>query len=226
VAAFPVSHPTDAVGWTKVLDSYNPDAVHAWGLRKALHHLGLTDVRGGESASLTVLSLSSDPGALAIGPQVAVFAASLGIPTALIIDPQQDANTTAALRAACAVPPSQQSKRSGQLRVMLRDRDRGDRLPRPMLAIVVAVADAQTPRVAGAMRTAVTVLGVSAGAVTAEQLARAAAMAEADSRQISGILVADPDSMDHTTGRLPQLAPPSHRRQPTRLTSTPMETRW
>src|SRR6516225_6761807 len=55
----------------------------------------------GGGSSLIVLSLSSDPGALALGPQLAAFAASLGIPTALVIGPQQDANAVAALRAAC-----------------------------------------------------------------------------------------------------------------------------
>ena len=62
------------------------------------------------------------------------------------------------------------------------------------------------------MRTTATVLGVSAGAATAEQLARVAASAAADGRDIAGILVADPDPADHTTGRLPQLARPAHRR--------------
>ena len=45
-----------------------------------------------------VLSLSSDPRAIALGPQLAVFAASQGIPTALVIGPQQDATVTATLR--------------------------------------------------------------------------------------------------------------------------------
>ena len=49
-------------------------------------------------------------------------------------------------------------------------------------------------------------LGVASGAVTAQQLARVAASAAADGRDIVGILVADPDPADQTTGRLPQLA--------------------
>ena len=55
--------------------------------------------------SLAVLSLSSDPGPLALGPQLAVFAASLGIPTTLVIGPQQDATPRPrfAPRAPCAV---------------------------------------------------------------------------------------------------------------------------
>ncbi len=40
---------------------------------------------------------------------------------------------------------------------------------------------------------------------TAEQLARAAVTAAADGREIAGILVADPDPGDNTTGRMPHL---------------------
>jgi capsular polysaccharide biosynthesis protein len=229
LASIPVAHPSDAAGWTRLLEEYNPGAVPAWNLRKALQHLGLTDLKGGSGGSLAVLSLSSDPGALALGPQLAVFAASLGIPTALVVGPQQDANVTATLRAACAVPPPAESKRPDQLRVSVRDQDDAEhqpdgagagRQPDAALTTVVAVVDAQTPRVAGTIRTTATVLGVSAGRTTAEQLARVAASLAADGRQIAGILVADPDSADHTTGRVPQLAPPSHRRLPTRLTGT------
>jgi capsular polysaccharide biosynthesis protein len=227
LAAIDVHHPSDPAGWTSLLENYRPGAVQAWSLRKTLHILGLTDPRGGNGASVALLTLSSDPRALALGPQLAVFAASLGIPTALVIGPQQDANATAALRAACAVPPSAQSKRSNQLRVTVQDHGGVDRLPRAELVVAVAVVDAQAPRAAETRRTAVTVLGVSAKAATAEQLARVAASAAADGREIAGILVADPDSTDHTTGRLPRLDPPKHRRMPTRLTDdATTETRW
>jgi hypothetical protein len=50
------------------------------------------------------------------------------------------------------------------------------------------------------------VLAVTSGAASAEQLARVAVSVTADGRDIAGILVADPDSSDRTTGRLPQLA--------------------
>ena len=78
-------------------------------------------VSNGESLSVAVLSLSSDRRALALGPQLAVFAASLGIPTALVVGPQQDMNATAALRAACEAPPSQGP--SSQLRLAVADED-------------------------------------------------------------------------------------------------------
>jgi hypothetical protein len=94
-----------------------------------------------------------------------------------------------------------------------------------VLNVLVAVVDGQNPQVADTTRTTAAVLGVSAGAVTAEQVARAAASAAAAGRDIIGILVADPDPDDHTTGRLPQLSRPTHRRGPTRMTGTTAETR-
>jgi hypothetical protein len=90
---------------------------------------------------------------------------------------------------------------------------------------VVGVVDGHAPRVADTMRAATTILGVSAGAVTAEQLARVAASAATAGREIAGVLVADPDPADHTTGRIPQLARPAHRKTPTRTSGTPTETR-
>jgi capsular polysaccharide biosynthesis protein len=211
LASLPVRHPSNPAAWTRLLDDYKPGAVQAWSLRKTLQHLGLTDVRGGNGASLAVLSLSSDRGALALGPQLAVYAASLGIPTALVIGPQQDANVTAALRAACGAPLSAQSNRSRRLRVSVRDQE-GAELPKAPLTVVVTVVDTQAPEVAGSMRAATMVLGVSAGVVTAEQLARVAVSAAGDGRQIAGIMVADPDPTDHTSGRLLEMAPATHRK--------------
>ncbi len=228
LASIRVVHPSGAAGWAKLLADYEPGAVDAWRLRKALQHLGLADVnlngsQPGNDSSLEVLSFGFDSGALALGPQLAVFAASRGMPTALIVGPQQDVNAAATLRAACAAPPAP-SRPSSQLRVIVKDHDSGIRRPDAALTVVVAVVDGQNPQVADTTRTTATVLGVSAGAVTAEQVARIAASAAAVGRDISGILVADPDPGDHTTGRLPQLVRPAHRRGPTRMTGTTAET--
>lgn len=224
LASIRVVHPSGAAGWTKLLADYEPGAVDAWRLRKALQFLGLADMNPNGSrsggSSLEVISFGSDSGALALGPQLAVFAASRGIPTALVVGPQQDMKVSATLRAACAAPPAP----SSQLQVIVRDHDSGTRPPDAALTVLVAVVDGQNPQVADTTRTTTTVLGVSAGAVTAEQIARTAASAAAAGRDITGILVADPDPDDHTTGRLPQLSRPAHRKGPTRLTGTTAET--
>ncbi len=229
LASIRVAHPSGAAGWTKLMTDYEPGAVDAWRLRKALQHLGLADVnlngsQPGSGSSLEVLSFGFDSGALALGPQLAVFAASRGIPTALVVGPQQDVNATATLRAACAVPPAP-SRQSTQLQVIVRDHDSGTRPPDAVLTVVVAVVDGQNPQVADTTRTTATVLGVSAGTATAEQVARVAASAAAAGRDITGILVADPDPEDHTTGRLPQLARPAQRSGPTRMTGNTVETK-
>ena len=239
LASIPVGHPTDAAGWTRLLEDYNPAAVHAWQLRMAMQQLGMAARPGplplrrrwrkswdnGNRLSIVVLSLSSDPGALALGPQLAVFAASLGIPTALVIGPQQDANATATLHAACAAPPSGSSKRSGLLRATVSEDSNVDLDSDTALAVVVTVIDSQDMKMPDTMRTTVTVIGVSAAAATAEQLARAAAVAAGDGREIAGILVADPESTDRTSGRIPQPVRPRRHRRPSSLTGIMTEIR-
>jgi hypothetical protein len=91
--------------------------------------------------------------------------------------------------------------------------------------VLASVVDRQQPRVDETPRAAVTVLAISPGTATAEQLARFAVSAAADGRNIAGIIVADPDAADRTTGRLPQPARPTRRRMPTRINGTTTETR-
>jgi capsular polysaccharide biosynthesis protein len=221
LASFPVAHPGDAAGWMKLLEDYKPAAVHAFRLQQALQQLGTASAGAGNGSgrgrpSVTVLSVSSDPGAFALGPQLAVFAASQGIPTTLVVGALQDVKAAATLRTACAVPPSTSSRRPAELRVTVAD-GAADVKADGTLTVVVAVVDGQHPEVPDMARTAATVLGVSAGAATAEQLARVAMSAALVGRDITGILVADPEPTDRTTGRIPQLPRSSHRRLPTRL---------
>ena len=220
LASISVRHPTGTARWNRLLDDYEPSAADAFRLRNALNELGLAEIMSADSgagSSLSVLSFSFDERALALGPQLAAFTASLGIRTALVIGPQPDTKAAAALRAATS--PS--SRRSGQLQVISTDSDNLDQPPDAALTVVVAVVDGRTPQLADLMRTDAMVLGVSAGAATAEQLARIAASAAADDRRVAGILVADPDPADPTTGRLPQLARPTQTNMPTRLAGTP-----
>jgi len=230
LAAVPVGRPSDPAGWAELLVNYQPQAVHAWQLRTVLRYFGVTGqalvVTQGDGAeqaaarddgvSLCVVSLSSDPGALALGPQLAVFAASQGIPAALVIGPQQDADAAAALRTACAALPSSPDRPS-LLRVAAADDQDAGQQEGTLLTVVVVVVDDRAPKMAAAVRTAATVLGVSAGRATAEQLARAAVAAGSNGREVAGILVADPEPTDKTTGRVPQLIRPPRRRLPNRL---------
>jgi capsular polysaccharide biosynthesis protein len=228
LASFPVDHPAGVRGWAKLLDDYKPEALHALQLRRVLQQLEMAaaEVRLGSQKrqwSFTVLSLSSDPRALALGPQLATFAASQGIPTALVIGPQQDVAVTATLRTVCAAP-SASSNRPRDLRVLVADSDVEEQ-PDAVLTVVVAVVDSRSPLVPDTIRTTAALLGVTSGVATADQLARAAVSAAAAGREITGILVADPDPDDTTTGHLPQLGRRAQRRMPTRMTGMTTEIR-
>jgi len=233
LASFPVRHPKDAAGWTEILENYEPAARDAWRMRQALQQLGIPGIgvnneilnngSDGYGASLAVLSLSTDPGAIALGPQLAVHAALMGIPTVLVISPQEDLPAAATLRAACAAPPSQPSKRPGNLQVIADyDADLSGRF-QGELTVYVAVADGRALQLPHTMRESMMILGVSAGAATAEQIAQVAVAVAAHGRGIAGILVADPEPADHTTGLVPQLARPTRRGMPTRLGSRATE---
>jgi capsular polysaccharide biosynthesis protein len=219
LASLPVSHPGNAQDWAKLLDSYQPGAVHAWRLRKTLQHLNVSGVnvtgdREGPAPVVAVVTLTGDPRALALGPQLAAFSASLGIPTALAIGPSGDPNLTVALRTACAGWKG--SRTSLQTTVLDPD---SPALPHDVaLTVLVIAVDPASPRsLLGDLPVTGTVIGVSAGGATAEQLAAAAIKAASGGREVAGLLVADPDQADRTTGRIPQLPRPAPR-MPTRLT--------
>ncbi|HTU75230.1 MAG TPA: Wzz/FepE/Etk N-terminal domain-containing protein [Trebonia sp.] len=228
LVSIPVERPTDPPEWARLLDNYEPDSVHAYGLSKMLQQLGAGDYRTADNgratgSSLTVVSLTNDPTALALGPQLAAFAAAQGIPTILVMGPQQDANVTSALRTVCAAPAQSAAGQGKPLRLVVAEDGSLGELPAAFI-VVVTVVDGQGPSIPERLRTTATVLGVSAGGVTAEQLARAATAAAADGRDILGILVANPDPDDKTTGRIPRLTP-MRRTLPTRVTGLTTEAR-
>jgi capsular polysaccharide biosynthesis protein len=227
LASLPVSHPSNAQDWAKLLDSYEPAAVHGWRLRKTLQHLNVAGVnlagsREGEASTVAVVSLDKDSRALALGPQLAVFAASLGIPTLLAIGASHDPEMITALKVACA--GSWQGEDHRGLRVAILGED-GPDLPGDIgLTVVIAVVDGADQRPMDTLQATATLLGVSAGAATAEQLACLAMSSAAAGREVIGLLVADPDPSDRTTGRIPQL-PRVAPRMPTRHNGVTTEAR-
>ena len=219
LASVPVRRPADVASWSRLLQNYQPGAAEVRQFRSVLKHLTLIDVAdvGSTAATFTVASLLSDRRALALGPQLAAFAASLGISTALVVGPQHDTGSTEALLAACASQPPW-SGNSGQLRIVVADHDGSYSPPGTAVTVVVAVIDGRAPRVADTIGTTATVLSVSAGAATSEELARVAAAIAVGGRNLAGLLIADPNPADETTGRLPQLARPAQQIRPTRMT--------
>jgi hypothetical protein len=223
LASLPVSHPSNPQDWAELLGSYEPAAVHGWRLRKTLQHLNVAGVnltanRDGQPSTVAVVSLTKDPRALALGPQLAGFAASLGIPTALVIGRSQDPEAITALKVACVGWHGEQ--RTLQVAVLGKD---GPEIPDGTeLTVVVAVVDGADHQPLDMLQATATLLGVTAGAASAEQLARLAMSAAAEGREVVGLLVADPDPSDRTTGRVPQLLRPLPR-LPTRHHGTTTE---
>ena len=131
----------------------------------------------------------------------------------------------ATLRTACAVPLPASPTGRNHLQVAVCDADDFDRLPSAMLTVVVAVVDGQTPHIPDTMRTTTTVLGVSAGAATAEDLARTAVSAAIDGREIARDPRGQPGSGRPHHGPGSAAGRTGQHRMPTRLNGITTEIR-
>ncbi len=246
-------------GWLALFKTHEASAEEAWAFRQVLRALAdhahrdptrtsskRTPGRVEHPRSLTVIALSGDQRGVAVGPQLAAFAASLGIATRFTFATRHD--TAASLFAACAMD------RGSELRTGLvlgagpddatltydaSPRPMGDALAGPLnrggsresrlqealapysavhaprgaephemrtrrpvdLTIVFAVADRREPRLREVPATAATVLAISPGIGTREELARLAVAVDDAGSRIDGVVVADPDPSDRTTGR-------------------------
>ena len=210
IASLHSKAPHTVAGWTALLGDYSPGTVDAWALRQALRQLVFDDGTRGlrrsdqggsrlaHPSSVTILSLSGDPRGLAIGVQIASYAASAGVRTRLVAG--QGHESAAALWAACQRLRDKDAVRAN-LTVDTEAEIRGDE----EMTVVLAVLDTQEPHLLPwAESSEATVLAVASGAATAEDLARAAVTADDAGSRIDGVVVADPDNLDRTTGRLLQ----------------------
>jgi hypothetical protein len=219
VASMRVLPQRSAASWVTMLADYVPSSVDVLALRHMLRELtpedSARDQRAGGSGlvhptSLTVITMAGDDRAHAVGPQIASFAASAGIRTRLVMGRSHD--SAAALFAACTPERAGEEIRPGML---LEGRGRKQKVD---FTVVVVVVDRDEPDLSHVQRTAVTVLGLSAGAATAEELARVAVVADESGRLVSGVVVADPDATDRTTGRMVQHERAQQAALPSRLT--------
>jgi capsular polysaccharide biosynthesis protein len=229
VASVHTSVPRNVAGWLSLLADYQPGQVNAWALRQALRELHLrTTARapGSEDRpvqrlphprSLTVISLADDRRALAVGPQLASYAASAGVPTGLVIGTRHESADP--LWAACGSGGS-----GGELRPLLRLHDGVTAEERPDdFTVVLVVVDRRDPVLPdGLDRTGACVLAVAAGAASAEDLARVAVKVDDAGMRIDALVVADPDDLDRTTGRLLRRERDQQAALPARLTGQPL----
>jgi capsular polysaccharide biosynthesis protein len=184
--------------WNRLLEHYEPSPVDVLNLRRLLRRMDVGDNRS--FVHVQVVSLSEDRPALSVGPQLAAFAASTGARTVLSTTNDPEAIQ---LRAACALP---RVGRPENL-VTVDDPDGQARPEGAALRVSVAVVERSQPeleRTSGAT----SLIAVSSGFATADDLARLALAAFEVGQRFDGILVVNPDPADKTIGDLPEVARP------------------
>jgi capsular polysaccharide biosynthesis protein len=195
------SRPQKSVaGWSTLLETYEATPTESWAFRQLLRALPSPNPNGdprvsGKVAhphSLTVASLSGDEQGVAIGPQLAAYASSLGVRTHLVTALGHESAAT--LWAAC-ITEHEGVPRPGLYVGNVMDPTAID------LTIVLVVLDRKQPDLREAPTSAATILSVATGTATEHELARVAVAMDDAGRRIDGIVVADPDQTDHTSGR-------------------------
>lgn len=186
--------------WSALLEGYRATPVEAWAFRQVLRGLVPPDRRGQPRSgvrvdhpqTMTVVSLAGDNRGLAIGPQLAAFAASVGIVTRMV--PTVGHVRAPHLWAACA------DERQGPARpgLFVGKVPEGTQVD---LTIYLVVAERTHPYLGDVPSTVATMLAVGAATASEQELARLAVAVDDAGRRIDGIVVADPDHSDRTSGR-------------------------
>jgi hypothetical protein len=89
------------------------------------------------------------------------------------------------------------------------------------LTIILVIVDRKQPNLSEAPASEATILAVAPGTATEQELARVALAVDDRGRSIDGIVVADPDKTDHTSGRHTMDERASRPALPVRLTGVP-----
>lgn len=197
LASLPAFPARDPAGWKALLTGYvaGPEADLA--LRQALLTVGVEPGRlaASRSARLTVVTLSDDPGGLAVGPQLAAHAAGLGVRTRLVVLAGHP--SSAPLEAACST-----EDRELPVRPDLYVDTRLRRTPGVELSVIQVTVD-RTDLDSLSTRLGPRVLiAVSAGTATQRELAQVAVWTYNRGGRVLGAVVANPDALDRTSGRL------------------------
>ncbi|MGH9006582.1 MAG: Wzz/FepE/Etk N-terminal domain-containing protein, partial [Acidimicrobiales bacterium] len=170
--------------WAEWLGHYEPSSNERWRVRKALREIGIGD---GSPHTMLVLALAGDDAGLVAAPQLAVCAATLGVSVSMNVlgKDRYAMDLRAALKRTTASGHGPSIKNG---------------VNRTGLTIMPTMVDALRPAVPTKHADS-TILVVSAGFASAEDLARVANSA-ADSKQpVNSIVVTNPDPVDLTTGR-------------------------
>ena len=208
LASLPADPRKSAADWVKLLESFEPPPTKAWSFNRILHSLVPDDFDS--QLVIRVLSFAGDGPALAIGPELALFAADAGIPTRLAPDGHQSQEF---LLMACA--SLRQAGYSGRLISFGTTEESWDHplgrptswddAPKPLehqLIVSVVTIDRSHPVLTSFVGP--TILAVSSGFAVRDDLARVALAATQDGFDINGIMVINPDPRDSSVGLVPR----------------------
>lgn len=180
--------------WVELLHHYQPSALEQWTVRRALRELEVAD---GGTSHLRVLATASDAAAAALALHVAVTAATSGTTTRLSVAADDEDGT--ALRAACA----RFFEDDARANLLVVDHEPEEDEDPPELSMTLVLVDQGRSLLSAAVRPeTITVLAVSSGASSGEQLARVAIAAADAGSPLTCAFVANPVANDHTVGRL------------------------
>lgn len=183
--------------WRRLLEhSRTPSPVEVWNARRALYRL-IEAAGDAVVVDVRLLAFSGDDAATAAAAKIAGSAAALGMVSRLEVGSHPG---LAGLRAACAVT---RGREPGTAVVDLKaDSVTSTELAGLAANVVLDAIDAANPQVGRSFGT--TLLVVSSGFATSADLARAALAASDAGSPITGVVVANPDPDDNSTGLLPE----------------------
>lgn len=180
-----------------LLDLWQPNVVEALALRQAFTRLGVADEQ--PPANVLVVTLPGDPAGPLLALEMGAFAASMATSTAVVI--ASDDRSTAEVRTACAAARNSPVRPRLWVHDLTSATDSVD-LRHADLSLAVVVSDGKALTAPTWGRRTLAALVVTAGHATPEELA-AAALACADSgHPVRGVVVANPDANDRTSGLL------------------------
>lgn len=193
--------------WQRLLTTYDPPPVDSWAVRRALRGLGhdaslglhrASGRPGGDSrtpAVISVIALSSDPLGQSLGPVLAASAASLNRQTAVL--GVGDPVGASSLWAGLALYRRQPTPRENLTVVQS-----ADEAPAGSLLFALTVVDPTRASFDLLPPSAVTLLCIGPGAATVDELSRLALRVDAAGKEISAVVVADPEDWESATPSL------------------------
>jgi capsular polysaccharide biosynthesis protein len=185
--------------WAALLEHYSPSAAEHWKVQQLFREIHPET----NANRVGVVSLAGDSAALVGIMQIAATLASLGVTTAIELAGRGE--MVQSLTTACA----RLTERNGQVRPNLHFSKIGyETSHAPALTLTCIVTEGERPTISSPdRRRGPSILVVSAGSSTTEDLARVAIAADEAGLPLKGIVVTNPDPSDPTTGRVPQVIP-------------------